>query len=111
MRSLYRQSRPPGNRACAGRDAPAVLAAQSGGLSEEAAFSLAAAAAPPGPGDYGGIPRANRAAWAALWRQTDHSGRRARPFPPRPRARAAAANCRLHLEPVARPRLAARPLG
>src|SRR5438477_5465450 len=109
MRSLHRQSRPPRDRACPRGETVAVLAAQSGRLSEEAAFSRTAPAPSPHADRDRRVPREHRPRLAAL-RTTDDPLRHPRLLPARRIARAAAAARCFYLEPAARPRLAARPV-
>src|SRR5437764_8276942 len=111
MRSLYRQPRPPRDRACPRGEAAAVLAAQSGRLSEEAALSVSPRMVPAYLGDDRPLPCRHRAAIAGFQRTRYHSLRHPRLLPPCRAARSAAAARGLHLEPATRPRLAARPLG
>src|SRR5205807_840738 len=73
--------------------------------------SVAARPVQADPDHDGRLPRDNRAGLAALRRTRDHTLWRARRLPRASAARGAAAAGNFYLEPAARARLAARPLG
>ena len=89
----------------------ALLAAQPGAISAQAAQCLAARLVSADLGRDRRLSRQNGPGLAAAWRGRDDPLRRPRPLSRRRAARAAAAARDLYLEPVARARLAARPLG
>src|SRR5271165_1908477 len=111
LRPLHRQSQPPGHRARAPRRASRAVAAQSRLLSEKAAQSVAARLVPPDPGGERHLSYGDDPAMAALRRTRDYPLWRSRSLSHRPTSRAPAAAGDLHVEPVARARLAARSLG
>src|SRR5271166_317641 len=93
------------------RWAPRAVAAQSRLLSEKAAQSVAARLVPPDPGGERHLSYGDDPAMAALRRTRDYPLWRSRSLSHRPTSRAPAAAGDLHVEPVARARLAARSLG